>query len=336
MKRRLVLLLPVAAAALTTSVALSGGCGWDYAVVAENTDGEPDFGSDGGAEAEAGCTASDATFTFPDGRVCTGHDEDGDGVPDECDNCPNVANPEQSGGTVGATCAPPMDIIAAPARLLFDPFTSLGSWQPAGSGAGVFQLGGDCDSLAGGDSTSEDLPFVTGMTGAGASAVVVTTTMTITAEGSSGGTAGVILRVNGDPKKFYLCAVSTRFGFALARTPDGGCTGGLCAPLTLQDKVGDASVAEQFPIPSDVPHKIGDVIGVRASVTASEGDAGASGKFECRVFDPKNPATLTSTDTKYVASSTRTGAQWYPSGEVGLYAQRARAVFGSIDVLRGP
>jgi hypothetical protein len=90
------------------------------------------------------------------------------------------------------------------------------------------------------------------------------------------------------------------------------------------------------PVPADIPHKIGNTIGIRASVTGTSGDAGTSGSFECRVFDPKNPATLTSTDAKYSLSVEVSGSRWYPSGDLGVYAQKASAVFGSIDVLRGP
>lgn len=58
--------------------------------------------------------------------VPTGHDEDGDGIDDACDDCPHLANPDQAdrdGDGVGDVCDPhpeqPIDRIA-----LFDPFTS--------------------------------------------------------------------------------------------------------------------------------------------------------------------------------------------------------------------
>lgn len=336
--RRLALLAPLSAlglACVAAAFATASGCTWDYTAQTTTDDATTD--------GELDTPSFPDTYTLPDGRVCSGHDEDQDGVPDECDNCPNVFNPDQEVGSataVGARCAPAKAFIAAPSRLLFDPFTSLDNWKLFGSGSGVFSLGPEGDSLVGG-SLGEELPFVVGSVGAGASAAVATTTMTIVDEATTApfGSAGLLLRVSSDAaKKFYLCAVSYRNGFALARAPDGGCNGGLCAPLTFSMPPGDGGtpVPAQLPIPADIPHKLGDTIGIRMSVTASMGDGGILGDIECRVFDPKRPETLTSTDSKYALKATAGGLRWFPAGEVGLYSQRARAVFGSIDVLRGP
>jgi hypothetical protein len=320
------------------------GCAWDYAVATV----------DGGVETGFVDAATDAAedayseYTLPDGRVCKGHDEDRDGIPDECDNCPNVGNPEQTGGAVGSACAPSTTFISSPERLLFDPFTSFTMWTPYGMGDGQFALGADGDSLAGGSAGGGELRFALTSPGAASSAMVVTTTVVVTEQTTDtmlpGPSAGIILRANGDPKHFYVCAVSIRNNaFAIARAPDSGCTGDLCAPGVLSEVFDGGSTTASSPIPGDVPRKVGTAIGIRASVTADMGDAGdGSGKIECRVFDPSNPATLTSTDAKYAVSVDLGGdptlkrPRWYPSGDPGLYAQKCRAVFGSIDVVRGP
>lgn len=319
------------AAAIATSIA--GACTWEYSTTDALDAAAVDTGVDSTTEA-----AVDSGYVLADGRVCTGHDEDGDGVPDECDNCPNVANPDQAGGAIGTACAASKAFITDATRLLFDPFRSF-TWIAAGSGAGVFGPGTDADSVVGG-STGVDLPFAVAATGAGASAVVVTTTVTITEETSDnpGPGAGVLLRVSSDAsRKFFLCGVSTVSGFAAQRAPDGGCSGGVCAPVTFTVPGADGGTsAAQLPLPAELPHKIGDVIGVRASATTSLGDGGILGDFECRVFDPKKPSTLSSTDPAWAVKVTAGGAKWLSSGEVGLYAQRAKAIFGSVDVLRGP
>lgn len=317
---------------LVPAGALAASCTWEYSASSVVEDAAVDVVEDTATEA-----AGDS-YTLPDGRVCTGHDEDGDGVPDDCDNCPNVANPDQAGGAIGTACAPSSAFITDASRLLFDPFRSF-AWSTFGAGAGAFGAGTDGDSVKGG-STGVDLPFAVAATGAGSSAVVVTTTVTITEETSDnpGPGAGILLRVNSDPsRRFFLCGVSTVSGFAVQRAPDGGCNGGVCAPVTFTVPDSDGGVTTaQLPIPADVPHAIGATIGLRASATTSLGDGGILGDIECRVFDPKRPETLQSTESKYAIKVTAGGSRWLASGEVGLYAQRAKAVFGSVDALRGP
>lgn len=347
--RRCLQVAPIAVVAATFAFWLTNGCAWEYEVASTvEESGISETTSSETTEKDGDETSvMDGPYTLPDGRVCTGHDEDGDGVPDECDNCPNVANPSQSGGAIGDACAAGSAFITAPSRLLFDPFKSLMNWKAFGSGGGAFDLGTDGDSVIGGSTAPSEcevpdggptrcpLPYLLGSTGAGASAIVATTTLTITDESS--GSAGLMFRAFGAPKKFYICAVSAANGFAIARSPDPGCDGGYCAPITFTMPGADGgSIAAQLPIPADVPRGIGTQIGLRASVTVSMGDGGILGDIECRIFDPKKPDTLLGSDPKYSIKITAGGTRWFSSGEVGVYAQRSRATFGSIDILRGP
>jgi len=93
-----------------------------------------------------------------DARVCGDHDEDGDGVPDGCDNCPHVANTNQANvldsaqDDVGDACDPrpnlPGDVL-----LRFDSFATIPTDMTLivnGPGAG-FDVAGDV--LIDGDAT---------------------------------------------------------------------------------------------------------------------------------------------------------------------------------------
>jgi hypothetical protein len=90
--------------------------------------------------------------------LCGTHDEDGDGVPDLCDNCPHVFNPGQE-NTGEVMAGNSMDDLGdacdgtttAECILLFDPFTTLPPFV-VGS-AGSWELGTDGDSILQTDST---------------------------------------------------------------------------------------------------------------------------------------------------------------------------------------
>ena len=321
---------------------LGTGCTWpDYTIDTTDLDANAfDSAPFDSTSFDAEAAVDTAPFVLPDGRTCTGHDEDGDGVPDECDNCPNVANTTQGLGNVGDACKPSAAFIPTPTRLYFDPFKKLSSdykqFTDSDAGPAPFTLGSDGDSIVGGLATDPDVPpppfrFITGATGADVSAITVTTVMTMQA--SNRGNAGIILRVNGAPAKFLICALSVDDGFAAAHAPDSGCSGGPCGAVAFPLPTADGgAIAAQVPIPADVPHAIGDAIGFRASITKSD----TAGDFECRVFNPKVPSTLTSSDAKYAVKVSVPSSRWLAAGEIGLYSQKAKTQFNSVDVLRGP
>ena len=355
--RRSFLFAPLAVVAGVVAVWAVGGaaCTWPDYVAQDNFDGGNTTDSTTGDVPVGdgphdGVSINDVSYTFPDGRTCVGHDEDGDGIPDQCDNCPNVSNAAQGTGDIGAACAPSASFITSPTRILFDPFHTFGAWKafPAATGydagvsgvvddAGFFSEDKDNDSFLGGTLTDTEptgtpavLHFATGSTGAAGSSATVTTVLTIQQENA--GNAGVLLRITGDPERFYVCAVSTDGSFAAAHVLDTGCNGGPCAPVAF---VYPDAGSTQAALPKSVPHGLGDLIGIRASVTTGGGGT-TSGTLECRVFDPTNPATLQSSDPSFAIKVDVTTSRWLPTGEVGLYAQRAKAQFFSVDVLAGP
>jgi hypothetical protein len=331
-------LAAVALGALGLSWGLAFGCSFPDYTTSTGEDSSTDLGVDTAPDAPV-CVGP---YILTDGRACTGHDEDGDCVPDECDNCPNIANPGLAGKDVGDACASSM--LGFATRLALDPFTSFSGWQYYGSTTGAFQLAPDGDSIIGGSlstgSTPDpDLRFIAGPTGngPGSAGVALTAIVTIQAEDPIANlpSAGLLARVNGTTgKEFFLCGVSTSVGFVLARTDAANpCDGGACNPLLIPLEAGSSQAA----FPSDVPHAIGQQIGIRITITGASGDAGTtSGDIECRVFNPLVPSTLQSTDPKYAIRATLPTSRWIASGDVGAYAIRSKIQIHSMDILKGP
>jgi Thrombospondin type 3 repeat len=73
--------------------------------------------------------------------AAVGHDEDGDGIDDACDNCPHIPNVDQAdsdGDGVGDVCDP-QPFVAAERIALFDPFIRLRpEWRMQGTAIPTF------------------------------------------------------------------------------------------------------------------------------------------------------------------------------------------------------
>jgi hypothetical protein len=291
-------------------------------------------------------------YILGDGRVCSGPDEDGDGVPDECDNCPNIPNPGLAGKDVGDACnSPLLNLGGLTTRLAWDPFHTFSttSWNYFGPSDGAFALGPDNNSIIGGSTTDEpdgggssNLRFISGPIGAsaGSSSVAVTAVISILAEGGSLPNAGVIARVDGaSGKQFFLCGVGAVGYFRLLRTSGTGgtCDGGPCAVNAFNYDGGTGNTS-QLPFPADVPHGLNDKIGIRITVTAGTGDGGVNpGDVECRVFNPNAPSTLLASDPKYAMKLTiAPSSRWIASGDVGAFASGSKLQIHSMDILKGP
>lgn len=285
-------------------------------------------------------------YILGDGRVCSGPDEDGDGVPDECDNCPNIPNQGLAGKDVGDACnSPILNLSGLTTRLAWDPFSTFTAgttWNYFGPVDGAFTLGADKSSILGGSAVDTSLRFISGPIGAsaGSSGVAVTAVMSIQAEGGSLPNAGVIARVEGATgKQFFLCGVGAGVGyFYLLRTATGTtCDGGACNVNAFTYDGGTANTS-QLPFPADVPHGLNDKIGVRITVTAGGGDGGTTpGDVECRVFNPNAPSALLAGDPKYAMKlAVAPSSRWIASGDVGAYASGSKVQLHSMDILKGP
>jgi hypothetical protein len=160
------------------------------------------------------------------------HDEDGDGVVDDCDNCPVDINPlqeddqeEANGQTadgVGDACDPRPD-DGGDSILFFDPFASAGSWNATG---GSWANGGDV--LVQSDNTVLGAVFDHGPD---AGDVVAETEFAFDAFSTSpttlGSNAGLAIRIDGTITGWYcgfyhLAGATSLNSWALNNNNGGG------------------------------------------------------------------------------------------------------------------
>jgi hypothetical protein len=275
---------------------------------------------------------------LPDGRACRGHDEDLDGIPDECDDCPGLPNPEQTLGAqkIGNACralaSGDLPYDRATSRLFFDPFTSYDvRWSSLVGGVGVFGLDDTGDRMSGGTASDITQP-VNYLLTTNASYDTTTVVTTVLDQGKgldTKQTSGIVLRAIGDPKRAFYCfrgMVSTHalwFGVAVGTDTCGDIKSPAChaqlAPSELPGSDGNATTA---------------AIGLRASITTGLGPT--TGTFECRIFDPTIPHSVHSADPRYVVSVPIEAADWIQMGAIGLAAQRMNTRFRWIEVFVDP
>jgi hypothetical protein len=284
--------------------------------------------SDGGAP-EADVAHCDPVFRA-DGSVCIGHDEDHDCVPDDCDDCPSIADPDQTPVAVGNACLhheAPFD--RASTRFVFDPFQKVPNWPETLTWpTDKFTLDPSGDAILGG--TLDDAPFMRWPDGLEGKTVVATTVVTLL---DTIGVAALLLSVEidgGGHSRTYGCVVDAA-GFHPGYVVDPPRCEGTNCPFKYFDVSGAHVVA---PIPSALHFGTGVRLGVRASL--SGGADGGERDLECRVFDPANPTTLQlASGAGYSLRVKAPPASWI-AAPFGLLGQGTSVRFESIDVLVEP
>lgn len=283
-------------------------------------DGSVD-GGDAAAEDTAPYVFPDARRELADGGLCQGHDEDGDGWPDECDDCPNLPDPEQGKSplsALGSLCTPSPPFESATKRVFFDPFVRLGSKWVVGGGEGAFTVGDRQPDLLSGGRAYRELQVAVARLGLGNRTTVATLPVSRRL-GIGGCSMGIVARVSADLATFFACGISSET-FVLLRTPKGGCAVGEdCALVELAFKT----------IPRLVDR---DRVGVRFSVA----DTPTGGRLECRLYALDNLVTLSADPSQYVLGLDVAQADWLAGGDVGVYARWTEASLPSIDVIASP
>ncbi len=270
----------------------------------------------------------DAELELPDGRVCRGHDEDGDGTPDECDDCPNVPLETNtfSQTQVGSACAAFAPFAEATTRTFFDPFLKDSTnWARIGD-LNAIKVRAELPDVFSGGGGFASLNFsVVGALQVGTRPVVTTTTLLDFGGMNGVGVAGLLARASLDARSFIGCAFMPQpRRFVIVRTPGAGCPRDKpdCELVTLASK----EVPPELDIaPFERP------AGLRMSVK----DTPEGGLVECRIFLAGVAATLNDAP-KFALTLAIPQADWPPSGAIGVFTRSTKAYFGSLDVLTSP
>jgi hypothetical protein len=264
-------------------------------------------------------------YVQPDGRVCNGPDEDEDGIPNGCDNCPNIPNVDQAESHtpgIGTACRPG-DFGGADTRDSFEPFESSDlqyNFFTAGLGAtGKFSPTPTAhpDRMTGGNF---DASFNMAVSfGSADRKTMVLTTIASNNVASDVSHHGVLLRASLAPISFLACAVGSDGTFMLGK-----------AKSDCDEKQCGVEPIASATMPAEL-HGF-DKRGLRMSLSIGE----STTRVECRVFNLKDRTTLfSSNDATYTwsVSTELPNAELPPGLHIGYFAQGGPASFHSSDLL---
>ncbi|MGZ5970031.1 MAG: thrombospondin type 3 repeat-containing protein [Polyangiales bacterium] len=293
----------------------------------------------------AGCAAPPVTLSVPeteagpdaaapvedgyvqrDGRVCSGSDEDEDGIPNICDDCPNIPNVDQAESHtpgIGTACRPgafdkadtrdPFESFEG-SDLQYNFFTAglgtTGKLSPTPTAHPDRMTGGNFD-------TSFNMAVSVGSVDR---ETVVLTTIASNNVASDVSFHGVLLRASLAPISFLACEVGSDGTFALGRAKSD-CDEKQCSVEPLAS--------------ANMPPELRgfDKRGIRMSLSIGE----STTLVECRVFSLKDRTTLfSSNDATYTWSVSKEipNAELPPGLHIGYFAQGGRASFYSSDLLQ--
>lgn len=291
-------------------------------------DGAADTTADGGLDAGPEVrTCPSVRSPFETGAICSGHDEDDDCTPDECDDCPNVIQDTPLTGRDpirgGESCAFGAEPIRN--RLLFDNFETA---DPRWRDPWKHFYADERLSLAGGSARignigSERIAWIEA--GAGARDVIATAVVRIT-DRSGGGFAGLSLRTaTTTPTTAYLCVLD---GGLLMVAAQACTSSGSCEMKMIREGTTDL----RKPLDGDWSQRV-LMRGVARNTATGV-------RVDCQAFPvPRTVTDVAATLRTIDASKNTVGAELksivLKDGEVGVVAHFARIEVESLDVLVG-
>jgi hypothetical protein len=302
------------------------GCTAPRIVLLESDDSGSEVATDAASDSHESCR----TFRL-DGGVCSGHDDDGDCVPDTCDSCPSVVDAPLTGSVLdkgietipeGAACAhafAPFDTVRT--RLFFEPFDDPSHTFAVHTHTAIAGLHRGTSEItiggAGVDGTGS--PFLLFPTELPEDRPAVLITVMRIETG-----AGVLMRETDETRDTYdaygcyVSATFQRFGPYRGAPPCG---------------VDDCAAFMEVKTPWPVKLLGATRVGLRMSVANVAGGA----LVECELFDPAQPETLlrARTGSDYVVRTTFPEPVLH-TGRAGLFTQAGATVFESVDVQIAP